>query len=307
MSSKLFIDQNITRLGDFVDNHYDDNYDPTLAPPFSIIEFSINGACNRRCHFCPRVDENKYPNIYNTLDYSVYENLISELESIDYSGRISYSGFSEPLLTKNLDQYIQLTRNKLPKSNIGIVSNGDPLTGKKGKDKLEKLFIAGLSDIKISLYDGPEQKPYFEKLGKELGLNSKQYIIRERYLPPEKSYGITISNRAGSVNLKNQHFELKPLNVSLSKPCHYPFFKVLIDYDGAVLMCSNDWKKEKIYGNIKENSLSKIWLSNDFIIKRKKLIRCDRSDNPCKVCDVDGTLNGKKSFDAWKNYFSTKT
>ena len=228
MSSKLFIDQNITRLGDFVDNHYDDNYDPALAPPFSIIEFSINGACNRRCHFCPRVDENKYPNIYNTLDYSVYENLISELESIDYSGRISYSGFSEPLLTKNLDQYIQLTRNKLPKSNIGIVSNGDPLTGKR-KDKLEKLFIAGLSDIKISLYDGPEQKPYFEKLGKELGLNSKQYIIRERYLPPEKSYGITISNRAGSVNLKNQHFELKPLNVSLSKPCHYPFFKVLID------------------------------------------------------------------------------
>ena len=49
-----------------------------------------------------------------------------------------------------------------------MVSNGDPLTGKNGADKLEKLFKSGLSNIRISLYDGPEQRPYFLELKKKI-------------------------------------------------------------------------------------------------------------------------------------------
>ncbi len=304
MSEKLFKDDNIERLGSFVDNHLSKNTDLNEVPPISIVEFSINGACNRRCLFCPRVNEKDYPNIYNGLDLEVYERLLKDLKKINFNGRFSFSGFCEPLLTKNLYQYIELAKSYLKNINIGIVSNGDPLLGKNAKNKLTKLYDAGLDDIKISLYDGPEQKPYFEKLRKDLNLNDLQYIIRERYLPPEKSYGITISNRAGSVNLKNDVFELKPLENFIKQPCHYPFFKVLIDYDGDVLMCSNDWKKEKIHGNIHKESLIDIWKSDSFINIRKKLICHNREDKPCNVCDVDGTLNGKASFERWKNYLS---
>ena len=28
------------------------------------MEFDLHGSCSRRCAFCPRVDENKYPNIF---------------------------------------------------------------------------------------------------------------------------------------------------------------------------------------------------------------------------------------------------
>ena len=132
-------------------------------------------------------------------------------------------------------------------------------------------------------------------------------MIRKRYLGPDESYGITISNRAGSVNLKNKHFELKPLEEPLKKPCFYPFYKVLIDHDGAVLMCSNDWKKKKIYGNILKESLLKIWSSHEFNNTRKKLICGDRTSDPCRLCDVDGTMNGNKSFEKWKNYFSDES
>ena len=68
-------------------------------------------------------------------------------------------------------------------------------------------------------------------------------------------------------------------------------------------MCSNDWKKERPMGNIHKDSLIKIWSNNKFISKRKKLCNKDRNENPCNVCDVDGTLNGKISFDRWKDYF----
>ena len=50
--NKLFTDINIKRIDDFLNDHL--NKDKILSngfPTFSSIEFSINGACNRRC-FC---------------------------------------------------------------------------------------------------------------------------------------------------------------------------------------------------------------------------------------------------------------
>ena len=208
------------------------------------------------------------------------------------------------MLTKNLHEYISIARLRLPDIAIEIVSNGDPLLGKNGKNKLKELFESGLNNIRISLYDGPEQRPYFEKLKKDLELNDDQFIIRNRYLKPDKSYGMTISNRAGSVSLKNEVFELKPLSEPLKQTCHYPFYKILIDYDGSVLMCSNDWKKERIMGNIFQDSLINIWTNNLFLQTRKKLINCDRNHRPCNVCDVEGILNGKSAFDKWNSFIS---
>ena len=39
-------------------------------------------------------------------------------------------------------------------------------------------------------------------------------------------------------------------------------------------------------------------------LPRKKLSCGDRTYKPCNVCDVNGTLNGKKSFDRWQKYFA---
>ena len=135
-------------------------------------------------------------------------------------------------------------------------------------------------------------------------MSEEQYIVRKRYLGPDESFGITISNRAGSVTLKNEEFELKALKEPLKQPCYYPFYKILIDHDGDVLMCSNDWKKEKTMGNLSNDSLLTIWSNDKFIDLRKKLLNSDRNHKPCNVCDVNGILNGKKSFEKWKNYLS---
>ena len=62
-----------------------------------------------------------------------------------------------------------------------------------------------------------------------------------------------------------------------------------------MLICSNDWKKEAIVGNVVKNntSLVSIWSSEKFVELRKKLIKSDRCHSPCNVCDVNGTLMGK--------------
>ena len=305
--NKLFTDINIKRIDDFLNDHL--NKDKRLSngfPTFSSIEFSINGACNRRCFFCPRVDKENYPNILNSLPLDTFKKIMVELKNEDFDGRISFSGFCEPLLTKNLNEYIKIARTELHNVIIEIVTNGDPLLAKNGKNRLKELFSSGLTNCRVSLYDGPHQIKLMEDIKNSLSLNDEQFIVRKRYLGPEESYGLTISNRAGSVNLKNDHFELKALSEPLKKPCYYPFYKILIDHDGDVLICSNDWKKEASVGNIikDKRSLVEIWTSEKFINIRKKLMKSDRCHAPCKLCDVNGTLNGKKSFEKWKNYLS---
>ena len=47
-----------------------------------------------------------------------------------------------------------------------------------------------------------------------------------------------------------------------------------------------------------------IWSNAKFNEIRKRLSCGDRTYNPCNVCDVNGTLNGGKSFDRWQKYFS---
>ena len=250
MKKKLFTDINIKRIDDFLDKHLETAKNlRDGAPPFSSVEISINGACNRRCFFCPRVDKEGYPNVLSSLNMKVFDELLSDLDSINYQGRIAFSGFCEPLLSKNLDKYVLKIKKKLTKTTVEVVSNGDPLLAKNGKKRLTNLYKAGLDTIKISLYDGPHQIELFDNIKKDLNLSEEQYIVRKRYLGPDESFGITISNRAGSVTLKNEEFELKALKEPLKQPCYYPFYKILIDHDGDVLMCANDWKKEKTRGN----------------------------------------------------------
>ena len=55
MKNPIFLDKNIQRVENFVQKYYSKKR--TLKngyPVFSSIEISLNGACNRRCEFCPK-------------------------------------------------------------------------------------------------------------------------------------------------------------------------------------------------------------------------------------------------------------
>ena len=117
MKKILYEDVNIKRTGKYIDNFFDQNKIlPSGHPLFFHIEFSINGTCNRRCFFCPRVDPKKYPNITTALDIKVFEKMVLELKEVKFNGRISFSGFGEPLLTKNLYQYIEIVKKTFKRS-----------------------------------------------------------------------------------------------------------------------------------------------------------------------------------------------
>ena len=286
---KKFLDPNIKNKAKSVEERIQFiSYNNVSLPLPTEIEISESGTCNRKCSFCPRSDEN-FIDKKEFISNELYKKLCLELKEFDYQGTIRFSGFVEPLLDKNIYNLINKSRLNLPKVNIELVTNGDPLN----KERLLKLFSSGLNKILISAYDNKETADKLEKLCIEAGLNSNQFIVRHRYLSQEKDFGITLSNRAGL--MKNAKYSIASLKEPLKKPCYIPSYTFFLDYQGDVLICPHDWGKKIILGNLNKENFLDIWFNKKALYLRQKLYNSNRNFSPCNVCDVEGTLIGEKN------------
>lgn len=294
----MWVDPNIRRKGSIVkENILVEHHKSDAFPLFSLFEINITGMCNRYCEFCPRSDKNVFPNKNEYMSLNLYEKIMKELEELMYDGIIAFSGFSEPLFHKDIYEFISLARKSCTKSRIELYTNGDLLN----VDKLVKLFDAGLTSIHISLYDNPEQIERFLIMRNKAGVKVEQFILRERFLPKEKGYGLTISNRAGMVNF--QKLGMKPLSGPLKSKCYYPFYMMFVDYTGEVIICSHDWGKKLIAGNLGKASVVDVWTGRIMNHVRKKLAVEDRGFSPCNECDVKGTFIGREHFKKWQKFY----
>ena len=295
---KNIIDRNVERKNSFKEKL------KTIAkkkspPIFSWLELSLSGLCNRVCEFCPRSNPKEFPNLNKHMSIEVYTKIIKDLAKIEYKGGFIYSGFSEPILYKHLFEAIKVTRSLLPNNRIEIITNGDHLK----IDKLLKLFECGLTQISVSLYDGPHQIEEFKKLQSDAKLSDEQFDLRFRWAK-EENYGINITNRAGAIDMPE--LNVKKLNQPIKKKCFYPFYQIMIDYDGAVLLCNHDWYKKLILGNVNQKSILEIWNNEIYKKTRYNLSNALRIDSPCKECDANGTMMGKEYVQEWQNYYEEK-
>ena len=267
-------------------------------PLFAQIEFNVIGGCNRRCAFCPVSNDNFYDNRVrgDKLDLSLYRKILKELNEVGYRGIVVYSGLSEPLLLKNIFEYVSLTKKILPTAQLQIVTNGDVLNA----DRLASLFECGLDKLLISLYDGPEQIEKFTTMCEVADIDKRKVVLRRRFFQ-DGNYGLTISNRSGLVNSDKfkDASESEETILPLSKPCHYPFYSLKINYDGDVTMCSHDWDSRLILGNLREESILDIWTAPTLMEIRRRLLNRDRRFAPCDKCDVNGTLMGSRHVESW--------
>lgn len=287
----MFLDPNLKFKKNTLENRIQLYKYKNLSLPLPTeVEISESGTCNRKCIFCPRSDPN-FIDKKEFISQNLHTKLCIELKSINYSGTIRYSGFVEPLIDKNIYNLIKEVRNYLPSSNIELVTNGDPLNA----ERLKKLFSNGLNRILISAYDDKKNAEQLEKLCLELKLNKDQFIVRHRYLPENQDFGISLSNRAGQ--MANAEYKIAPLKEPLKKKCYIPSYSFFLDYQGDVLICGHDWGKKIILGNLNNESFLDIWFSKKAMTVRKQLNNSNRNFAPCNVCDVNGTLIGKKNSD----------
>lgn len=273
---------NIKRKSAFVDSVQIVNE----IPLFSWIDINPTELCNRTCEFCPRVDSSSYPNQNLNISLSLCKKINDELNKFKFEGGVVLSGYSEPTLHPELIQVIQILGHNV---HLEMVTNGDKLT----TDLVRDLFENGLDVLIVSMYDGPHQIEQFESLFQKAGISEGSYILRDRWYSIDEDYGVKLTNRAGVASEGNQGL------VNVFQPCYYPFYSMMIDWNGDVMLCVQDWNKKVKMGNTYSDSLFDIWTSSGFRKYRNMLKKGKRILSPCNACNTNGTLHGGEHLKLW--------
>lgn len=225
-------------------------------PMFQQVLIETRTDCNNHCPFCPHAF-NKKP--LGIMSWECYTNIIDQLVSMKYNGRVALMLSNEPLLDDRLLDMIRYAKSKSQRLFLDITSNGRLLT----VDMLDKLFEAGLDNININDYRGDRDlfpgkwSDNLNPLILAYGNNPKVTFVKRRM-------DEILPNYAGNIP---QTFNKKDFGF-----CNYPFRKLTIAYNGDVLLCCDDFMYGTCFGNIMTDSLADCWNNAEFNRYRLSLL-----------------------------------
>lgn len=218
---------------------------------------------------------------------------------------------NEPLLDHRLPDFIRYAREHLPEANIGFSTNGQLLEG----EVAERLLNSGVTEILVN-FCGNTEATYslvmkglsFSRVRQNV-IDFKNDIVRkgleiqiylsvvetklalaelEETIAFWQQYGIKVittplNNRGGNI----EGHSLQVLGkIKDRRVCDRPFYKIYIAYNGDVILCSSDWKREIIIGNAVNEGIYGVWHNGRQREVRERLITGDLSELPlCKNCD----------------------
>ena len=234
---------------------------------FYSVAFEISTYCNRKCWYCPNVD-NETPKEF--MPWEIFEKAIEELKSLKYSGVIVYHLYNEPLYDERLVEFIKYTKQNLPKALTILNTNGDLLTLEKAKE----LVNSGLDKIVATVHDkNPDRNLERLKPVKEL-LKSKMIL--------QSSNDLYLENRGGEIDISKSEKKLKELN---KKRCNTPIKGINIRKNGDIILCCNDYYSKHVMGNIMNDTILNIYYSPFYKNIREKLLINNEVILPiCKKC-----------------------
>lgn len=254
------------------------------------VELSLIDVCNRKCSFCPKSNELVAPDTYQSMSREIIKKIHDQLINMNFRGAIALCGYGEPMLHKDINWIVKTLSEVAP---VEIITNGDTLSSQKIQD----LYLAGISKVLVSMYDGPQQVDKFETMVKKANVPQDIIILRDRWYNADSDFGVKLTNRAGTIKTGNQK------SVDDFKKCFYPSYQFLIDWNGDIFLCPQDWQRRVTMGNMMQEDLFNIWKGKIITKFRKRLIAGKRDCSPCNLCNADGTMLGKDHAKAWKEFY----
>lgn len=230
------------------------------------IEAGISVRCNLRCSYCPNSLLEKTPPEVIML-MSLYEKMLKDLKAIDFDGTLHFHRFNEPLMQR-VEDYIIKAKEFLPDIITELFTNGTLLT----IDRLRSLRKTPLDRIIVTQQEGVTNG-FIDRLDK-----IPEDVALELLGNVETKYWneLKFVNRAGVLRLE------EPLTV----PCYSVHNTFAVDSDGRVPICIDDHGCKVVLGDLKTETIEKIWTKRSTRKLIKKLDKGDRKDIPvCKNCD----------------------
>lgn len=266
-----------------------------IVEHLKIIEIELFSFCNRKCAWCPNGNLIDRQSFNTFLDESVLRRLLKELQEYEYLGVFSFSRYNEPFaFFDEFQAKLKIIKEYFPYAKLVSNTNGDYLTK-------EKIHSSLIDELTIMDYDCNGRDWCYNKLLKWnveniieyenyfLGNVNKKQILYYWSWPKTG----TISDRGGSLKEYS--------TIQRKYPCFEPFKFLGVNYDGTISPCcnirnDNVKQKEYIYGDLKENSLQEILLSEKVRAFKNKLILGDYDETmPCYYCNNTGGRYSKSN------------
>jgi len=225
---------------------------------FKTIQIQTIHKCNLKCDFCPNSTIEQTGNL---MDLNLFQEIILQLEILNYKGRVALYLMNEPLLDNRINWMIRYTKKHLPDSEIMLSTNGVLLT----KKMVEVFKLSGMNRIMVSCYN----ESIYNKV-KDWDVQTIKFY--------EKDLQKQFYNRGGNSNGYGGEVE--------QKYCKNPFQQMYITYEGYAVICCADYKREVIMGDVNKQLLKDIWFGNKYEEYRQELRKGNRKNlKLCRTCN----------------------
>jgi radical SAM protein with 4Fe4S-binding SPASM domain len=289
------------------DSIYNKKIRKTINYPLGI-DIGTTNLCNAQCIMCPHSKLKKM----GAMDMKLYAKIIDNCVRLKIK-MITLSFFGEPLLDKGLIEKIEYAKRK--DIFVGFYSNASLLN----EDWANKLIQSGLDNITIS-FDGYSKETY-EKIRKNLNFETTRRnilgLINERRKMNANHPKINLvlveleenkqeiknfyqewRNKVDGINIINMrnwandiqkegtkesfHFNKRIKR----KPCALIWLKMVVDWNGDVVLCCDDWNHSTILGNLKKQTIEEIWKGEKLRKIREAHIKGEFNKVPlCSGCN----------------------
>lgn len=287
------------------------------------IQVEFVQGCNRRCWFCGIQGMPKEKQIGDRyITAPILEKCFSDLNEWLPKIRVEVNSHGEPTLHPQFFEMVDIIRQQMPTASISIQTNTEYWITKPNQilDFLSMGFDAGVNTWILNAYKKGLYQWWVEFLEKHHVIYTDYYygnISANKYYPPNikqvvlfddlgaanithlagKSHhnNKRIHNSGGNSNsIAIQKMTGKPIpKLPIFAKCSKVFRELILDYDGNIPICCQDWNDVHIMGNVVGQHLRDIWFGDDFV-KARQLLYYKRRDmlNPCSTCDDPTTRVG---------------
>lgn len=272
--------------------------------------------CNLKCVMCPNSLSEQQRRGF--IEFRIFKKIIDEIKDFAYDTRVHHRG--ESLLHPEIFEMIGYANRAGIKTELhtnATLLTEDRATGllNSGLDFLSFSFdgfekgdherirvnsdfdrtlsnIIGFLDMKRRLgrkkpftvievieFDNGQNKSMEEKVALISGFKQRFHL-----LPLDKFILKPPHNWGGSYQIRNPKSETRNPNYT---PCTFPWFALVVLWDGTVLTCPQDFYAEYPLGNVKENSINEIWNNSRMQSLRKRMISKELEGvGCCQSCDM---------------------
>jgi radical SAM protein with 4Fe4S-binding SPASM domain len=291
-----------------------------------VIQIQTQSRCNGRCEMCPyRITSMGID--HGVMDNALFNKILEELRSEKQQPMFMFALHNEPLLEKNIFEQISSVKSILPNCYCILPTNGQLLElfspndiKTSGIDQLNINLGAYTKETYERIYSGFNYEHLRNNLNRLFADDSLKKKIQIMYVLNKENTSearmalnywkeqgvrtkvIQFHNRAGSLDnyerlrLKYSSYIGAPILtgwknltnlVRRGLGCELPFYQMNILFNGDVILCSCDWKRATVVGNLKYCSIKSIWNSERFNSLRQMILRKRYNQiMSCKECSM---------------------